>query len=89
MDPLDPPPSDPPARKRSLWIWDTLQDTEKHILAKGNFTESKNSCWYQGYIAAMSMIIQVEPSTFEEVVKEQVWKDVVAEEYESIMKISA
>lgn len=34
----------------------------------------------------MSNIIQAEPCTFEEVVKEQVWKDAMAEEYESIMK---
>eukprot|EP00253_Pinus_taeda_P005074 PITA_05074 len=34
----------------------------------------------------MSTIIQVEPPTFEEAVKEQVWKDVMAEEYKSIMK---
>eukprot|EP00253_Pinus_taeda_P002672 PITA_02672 len=34
----------------------------------------------------MSTMIQAEPSTFEEVVKEQVWKDAMVEEYESIMK---
>jgi len=34
----------------------------------------------------MSNIIQAEPCTFEESVKEQVWKDVMAKEYESIMK---
>ena len=26
MDPLDPPPHDPPTRKRPLWLRDTLQD---------------------------------------------------------------
>jgi len=34
----------------------------------------------------MSTIIQVEPTTFEEVVKEQVWNNSMAREYESIMK---
>eukprot|EP00253_Pinus_taeda_P005896 PITA_05896 len=34
----------------------------------------------------MSTIIQAEPPTFDEVVKKQVWKDAIAEEYESIMK---
>lgn len=34
----------------------------------------------------MSTMIHVEPSTFNEATKEQVWKDVMAEEYESIMK---
>jgi len=31
-------------------------------------------------------MIQAELPTFEEAVKEQVWKDVMAKEYESIMK---
>ena len=39
-----------------------------------------------GYLAAMSRIVQFEPRSFEEVVKHQVWKDAMHEEYESIMK---
>ena len=34
----------------------------------------------------MSTIIQNKPSSFKEVMKKQVWKDVMNEEYESIMK---
>lgn len=34
----------------------------------------------------MSTIVQTELCTFEEVVKLQVWKDAMNEEYESIMK---
>ena len=34
----------------------------------------------------MSTIIQSEPGSFEEVVKYQVWKDAMYEEYESIIK---
>lgn len=34
----------------------------------------------------MITMIQVEPSTFEEVVKDKFWKDVIAKEYESIVK---
>eukprot|EP00253_Pinus_taeda_P022449 PITA_22449 len=37
----------------------------------------------------MSTIVQSEPCTFEEVVKQQVWKDAMNEEYESIMKNDA
>lgn len=33
----------------------------------------------------MSNNIQVEPCTFEEAIKAQVWKDAMAEEYESII----
>lgn len=34
----------------------------------------------------MSTMIQAEPLTFKEAIKEQVWKDAMAKEYESIMK---
>lgn len=34
----------------------------------------------------MSNIIQAEPPTFDEVVKEHIWRDFMPEEYESIMK---
>ena len=38
------------------------------------------------YLAAMSTIVQSDLGSFEEVIKHQVWKDVMHEEYESIMK---
>ena len=43
MEPLDPPPCDPPTRKRPSWLRDTLQDVERHIIARGTFRESKKS----------------------------------------------
>ena len=53
---------------------------------RGTFRESKKPNRYQGYLAAMSTIVQYEPGSFEEVVKHQVQKDAMHEEYESIMK---
>jgi len=35
----------------------------------------------------MSIMIQAQLTSFEEEIKEQVWKDVMAEEYESIRKM--
>ena len=86
MDPLDPPPTDPPTRKRPLWLCDTLLNVERNVPIRRSFREGKQPCRYQGYVAAMSTMIQVEPSSFEDVVKEQVWKDAMAKEYESIVK---
>ena len=87
MDLIDPPPSNPStSRKRLLWLKDTLKDVERHISPRGTFRESKKPNRYQGYLAAMSAIVQSEPCTFEGVVKHQVWKDAVNEEYKSIMK---
>lgn len=88
MDPIDPPPGDPStSRKRPLWFKDILEDVERHIASRGTFRESKKSKRYQGYLVAKSIIVQTESCTFEEDVKHQVWKDVMNEEYESIMKM--
>ena len=66
MDPIDPYPS---LRKRPSWLRDTLEDAEGHAAPRGTFRESKKPCRYQGYLAAMSTIVQSEPGSFEEVVK--------------------
>lgn len=46
MDPLSPPPCDPPAKKKPLWLCDTLQDDESRILVRRSYRESKNPCKY-------------------------------------------
>lgn len=61
MDPLDPPPSD---KKRPLWFRDTLQYVEIYVLTKRNFRGSKKPCRYQGYVVAIRIMIQAEPSIF-------------------------
>ena len=87
MDPIDPLPCEPStSRKGPLWLKDTLEDAEKHIAPRATFRESKKPNKYQGYLAAMSTIVQSEPCTFEKAVKQQVWKGAMNEEYESIMK---
>jgi hypothetical protein len=49
-------------------------------------TESKPPERFCSYIAMVSSIRESEPSTFEEVVGKQVWRDAMMEEYSSIMK---
>ena len=71
MDPIDPPPSN---KRRPSWLRDTVKDVERHIAPRGAFRGSKKSNRYQGYLAAMSRIVQSEHGSFEEVVKHQVWK---------------
>ena len=68
MDPIDPSPS---LGKRPSWLRDTLEDAEGHAAPRGTFRESKKPCRYQGYLAAMSTIIQSEPGSFEEAIKHQ------------------
>ena len=83
IDRIDPPPS---LGKRLSWLRDTFEDAEGHMAPRGIFCESKKLSRYQGYLAAMSTIVQFEPRYFKEVVKHQVWKDAMDEDYESILK---
>jgi len=42
MEPMDPPPCDPPSNKRRpLWLRDTLQDVDKHVAPRGTFREQE------------------------------------------------
>ena len=41
---------------------------------------------YSGYVALLCDIIDKEPSNYEEVTEKKEWKDVMIEEYQSIMK---
>ena len=61
MDPTDPPPS---MGKRPSWLKGTLEDVEGHMAPRGTFRESKKLSRYQGYLAAMSIIVQSEPGSF-------------------------
>jgi len=87
LDPIDPPPHEPSSsRKRPSWLRGLLDDAEGHAAPRGTFCESKKPNRYQGYLTIMSTIMQNEPSSFSDVVKHQVWKDVMTIEYESIME---
>jgi len=87
LDPIDPPPHEPSSsKKRPSSLSEILEVAERHIAPRGTFRESNKPSRYQGYLTAMSDIIQNEPSSFEEVVEHKVWKDAMNEEYKSIMK---
>jgi hypothetical protein len=53
---------------------------------KGTFKERKRPHRFGDYVALMSSISDVKPSSFAEVDKLQVWKDSILEEYSSIIK---
>jgi hypothetical protein len=59
---------------------------ELRRIDKSFIRESKRPHKFSSYVALMSKIIDSKPSTFEEVAKQQVWKDAMMEEYQSIMK---
>ena len=64
----------PTTRKRPYCLRDTLEDVEGHEVVKGSSKESKKPKRYSGYAAYMTKLIEIEPSTFQEVEHEEVWK---------------
>ena len=63
-----------------------MQDVEKYSSPSRTFRESKRPKKYVGYRALVSQISTTEPSLFEESNKQQVLRDVMLDEYRSIMK---
>ena len=70
----------PTTRKRPNWLKATLEDAEGHEAAKGLSRESKKPKRYSDYVAYITKLIEAEPSTFQEVEHEEVWKKAMQEE---------
>jgi hypothetical protein len=77
---------EPPAKRKPGWLKETMQEAKRIVAPKGTFKESKRPHRFGGYVPLMSSISDVEPSSFEEADKLQVWKDAMLEEYRSIIK---
>jgi hypothetical protein len=50
-----------------------VQEAERIVAPKGTFRESKRPRRFGSYVALMSSVSDVEPSSFEEADKLQVW----------------
>jgi hypothetical protein len=70
--------------RRPRWLLQTLRDVGE--APRSAVRESRPPRKFPNYMALMSSIIDVEPSSFEEVIDQQVWQDAMVEEYTSIMK---
>jgi hypothetical protein len=86
IEPMDLPRDVAVTMKRSAWLRDTLQDAKGHATPNGIFRESKRPQRFSSYMALMSHIIDSELSSYEEAASQQVWKDAMMKEYQSIMK---
>ena len=73
-------------KKRPLWARNIMQEAEKFSAPKGTFRESKRPQTFDNYYALMCKLIDFKPSCFESAIGQQVWKDAMFEEYESILK---
>jgi len=63
-----------------------LEEAEGHSAPDGTSIKIKKPKMVSSYATLMTNIIDVEPSTYEEVTNQQVWKEAMNEEYQSIMK---
>jgi hypothetical protein len=70
-----------------LLAWDrqNLQEAEGHGDPRGTFRERKKPNIFLSYVSAMRHIIDTDPSFHGEAIGQQVWKDAMTEEYQSIM----
>jgi hypothetical protein len=75
-----------PAKRKPRWLKEIVQEVERIVAPKGTFKERKRPHRFGGYVALMRSISDVEPASFEEADKLQVWKDAMIEEYKSIIK---
>jgi hypothetical protein len=72
--------------KRHAWARQTLEEAEGHKSPQGATRENKRQKIFSSYLSAMTHIIDSEPTCHGEASGEQVWKDTMTEEYQSILK---
>ena len=66
-------------RKIPNWLKSTLLDVEGHGSTQVTLRARKTPKRYFGYATYMTKLIESKPSTFEEVVNNQEWKDAMNE----------
>jgi hypothetical protein len=76
----------PPAKRKPPWCREIPREAEKHATPSGTFKESNTPQRFLGYVALMAHISTAEPTNYEDAATQQVWKDAMVEEYQSIMK---
>ena len=68
-------PKEVSLKRKPAWARELIQDAERYGAPEGSLRESKRPRIYYRYMALLSDIIDAEPSSFEEAMGKQVWKD--------------
>jgi hypothetical protein len=76
----------PSRKRRPAWAQELIRDAKRIGAPEKSFKESKKSKPYSSYMASLCDIMNAEPSSYEEAAENQVWKDAMAKEYQSIMQ---
>ena len=75
------PPKEVSHKRKPTWARELIQDAERYGAPEGSLKESKRPRTYSSYVALLSDIIDAKPSSFEEAMGKQAWKDAMHEEY--------
>ena len=73
-------------KRKPKWLQDTLREATSVAGPKMPFRGSKPPERFCSYMAMVANIIDSEPSSYEEVASQQVWREAMQEEYSSILK---
>jgi hypothetical protein len=76
----------PKTKKQQACLEATLQDAGRIKVPEGTSRKSKRLKRFSSYATYMMKLLDEEPTTFEEAVQKGQWKEVMAEEHQSIMK---
>jgi hypothetical protein len=71
---------------KPAWARKLIQDGEKYGVLEGTTRQVKRPKPFSSYTALMCDLLEEEPTCFEEAIQRKEWVDVMAEEYQSIMK---
>ena len=85
--PVDSPTEVITYQRKPGWPRELIQDAKRYVAPNKTFRESKRPRLYSNYVALVSNIIDVEPSSYEEAVEKKVWQDAMIEEYQQLWKM--
>jgi hypothetical protein len=74
-------------KRKPRWFQETLKESKENIgEPKRNFRERKAPVRLGSYLAMVTSISDTEPQKFAQAVDQQVWREAMLEEYDSIMR---
>jgi hypothetical protein len=76
-----------PGKRKPRWFQETLKEAKENLREpKRQFRERRAPERLGSYLAMVTSIIDAEPEIFAQAVYQQVWREAMLEEYDSIMR---
>ena len=83
---VDPPQEKNPHKRKPAWVQKAIEGAKRYGALEEIHREMKRTRSCSSYVALLCDFIDKEPSNYEEAVEKKEWKDVMIEEYQSVMK---